>query len=771
MCSLRSVACAAGAVAILAFAPCAARAQDPRAFQVAPPPSWVERVEPDLAFAPPVSAARDGVVELLSDRQVRVGGRSVARYHHRARRIVAAAGVSAASELRFDWDPPHQRLLLHHVRILRGGRAEDGLRPAEIRVIQQETELAQRVYQGTLTAVAFLRDVRVGDVIDFAFTIEGENPVLGERYSETFALGGDEPNHHLRVRLLTPSDRRVLDVPRAIVMRPEERLRGAVREQIWDRHDTPGLAREDRVPRWHAPLARVEITEHRGWADVVAWALPLYAAPTALAPEVAAQVEAIARAAPDDERRLLGALRFVQDEIRYLAISLGRGSHQPQPPADVIARRFGDCKGKTLLLVTLLRALGIRAHAALVNADVGRALDERSPSPLAFNHVIVRAELGGRTHWLDPTYRGQRGGLDVMESPDYERALVIAPDTRELAVIPTPVVTQPQIEQAEEITATVPGQPASLVITTTYRGSAADAAREDLGGVDRAELARRLLNRQALLEPSIVEAAPPVITDEPERGLFIIVESYRAPGFWEAEGKTYSARNIIGELATPIIARRSMPLAVRHPRLLVHERRITMPGLDPIDPGPLDIGDEAVSLHCERTVAAGAITARCRYQTKVDFVPAARVADHLRVVERMREALFYSTSLRQPRPAEPDEPWWLWAGILGLPVLGIALLLGGPKLLRIRWIMRKRAFSRKLALDAGEAPQTAITVDSRADAERLAQRARCPGCASRLDGAALDVSELALGERRITVVRATCGACRETRRLFFAVRG
>jgi transglutaminase-like putative cysteine protease len=101
----------------------------------------------------------------------------------------------------------------------------------------------------------------------------------------------------------------------------------------------------------------------------------------------------------------------VQDEVRYLGIELGTYSHTPTGPSKVFERRFGDCKDKTLLLATVLNELGIDARPALVNTDARRALDGWQPSPYAFDHVIVRAELGGKTYWLDPTTPYQRGTL------------------------------------------------------------------------------------------------------------------------------------------------------------------------------------------------------------------------------------------------------------------------------------------------------------------------------------------------------------------------
>jgi transglutaminase-like putative cysteine protease len=47
------------------------------------------------------------------------------------------------------------------------------------------------------------------------------------------------------------------------------------------------------------------------------------------------------------ERRALAAIRFVQDESRYLGIEVEEGTLRPDAPDAVLRRRFGDCKDKT----------------------------------------------------------------------------------------------------------------------------------------------------------------------------------------------------------------------------------------------------------------------------------------------------------------------------------------------------------------------------------------------------------------------------------------
>ena len=94
---------------------------------------------------------------------------------------------------------------------------------------------------------------------------------------------------------------------------------------------------------------------------------------------------------------------WVQSNIRYVAFESGIGRHRPDTPAEVIRKRYGDCKGVALLLKTLLVAQGIDARLVFLGTDdVGCRISE-IPSLASMNHVICAADIDGCTYYLDAT--------------------------------------------------------------------------------------------------------------------------------------------------------------------------------------------------------------------------------------------------------------------------------------------------------------------------------------------------------------------------------
>ena len=115
--------------------------------------------------------------------------------------------------------------------------------------------------------------------------------------------------------------------------------------------------RVDAQDKTHYPS--VEWGEFKDWQAVARWAAPYYRLPAQLSPALQVEVDRIAKAHASPEERLLAALQFVQREIRYMGVEIGPGSHAPSAPQKVLERRFGDCKDKSLLTMTLLQSLGI----------------------------------------------------------------------------------------------------------------------------------------------------------------------------------------------------------------------------------------------------------------------------------------------------------------------------------------------------------------------------------------------------------------------------
>ena len=667
---------------------------------------------------------------MLDDHQTRVSEKSVDRYYHHVQRIETAAGLSDLSQLKFYFEPSYQQLTIHFIRIQRGTALIDALRPSEIKVIQQEEELSQQLYNGTLATLVFLNDLRVGDVVDYSYTISGENPVLNGHFADTFYLADSQPIQHLSYRLIWPS-RRSLAIRNAnIEITPEVHEVENDSEYVWKKDNVKAISVEDATPDWYDPYPTVNLSEFQSWQDVTRWALPLYGATNLEAPELTAKIESWEADFASPDQRAVAALRFVQDEIRYLGIELGRYSHQPTLPGKVFARRFGDCKDKSLLLTSILKAMDIDAAPALVNSTAARSLDNRQPSPFAFDHVIVQAKIGGKTYWLDPTISYQRGGLDKYYDPPYERALALRAETTGLEKIPLPVTGSGSIIVNERYDSPNGPGPISLVVHTTFLGADADNMRSYLAGTSLAELNKTYLNFYASSNPSIKATGLPKVEDDQVSNTVVVIETYAIDEFWRDDQHSFLADKIRSEIDKPDVAQRSMPLKMRYPLSIIQTIEINLSESYQVTPDRGTFSDDAVRFEYAYSVEGNVIKLEYSLKTFADSIPVENVQRHLLVLDRIRDyvgfeltkgsgpVMGYSSEGSTPSARASD-------ALVGLVVL--LILVGLAIFVIYRRFKRRRPtqFGAGLKAKLGSTPETAIQLTGQGDIDSVLCNFKC----------------------------------------------
>ncbi len=608
---------------------------------IRPAPSWVDRIAADTNTTVPNNDIRYGIFTLLDDHQVRVTD-TVVDYQRKVRRVLTSGGVQNASELSIDFDPSYQNVIVHHVELLRGGKRIDELPHAGIRVIDKEDESADRIYDGTRSALIILSDVRPGDIIDYDFSREGANPILGGKYADTFDLTTSTPTHVVRHRLLWPASRTL----HYRNFEPRIETRGDERVYVWEQHDIPPIDVEDHLPDWFDPYTHVQLSEFASWTDVGQWATAMFQLDDASRAAVHRLAQTIRASNPRDP--ITAAIRFVQDDIRYLGIEMGRNSHEPHQPAEVLEQRWGDCKDKSFLLSALLRELGVEAYPALVSTRLHHELDSQLPSPFLFDHVITQVIAKGRTRWIDGTLSDQGGTLETIDTPSDERALVVRDGVHALTNIDIDPHATTRIEQIYTVRDYV--SPVTLEVVTEYRGGDADAFRASLVSDSISDIARDRLNRYAADHPKIDAMGLPQITDDRDRNVITMRERYRIRELWKNGEWSYTARAIAAHLQLPERRIRTMPLAFDYPLDVTERVTLRLPDHLAIDEDHDEVETSAFRFTSKVKSDGNAIIALYHLVALRDGVPAAAVADHLIKLNDVNDSLALSIDPQRDAP-------------------------------------------------------------------------------------------------------------------------
>ena len=400
-------------------------------------PTWAQPLSPDAALTAALPKAP--LQFLLIDLQTRVGPGEETQYRHVVRQVNDAAGLQTGAQIQIEFDPSYQSLLLHRLEIQRGNARIDKLDRRKVQVLQRESQLERQMVDGRRTASIVLDDVRVGDRIEYAYSLRGANPVFEGRFVDTdWSVDPKGPAALFRYRLLAPQAREIH--LRADPSRHEvtSQVSAGWRETLVRRTGAPQFQYDAYAPASVYQVDAVQASEFADWADVARWAArvfaPAQAAPT---PAVQAQADALRQAAGEDPaERLRRTLDFVQAEVRYFGTEIGANTHRPAEPDKVLKQRFGDCKDKATLLAALLKAQGLSATPVLVSTGFRGDVEGMLPSPLAFNHVIAQVQLAGQTWWLDGTRAQQTGPLAERQSLGLGRGLLADASATALSALP-----------------------------------------------------------------------------------------------------------------------------------------------------------------------------------------------------------------------------------------------------------------------------------------------------------------------------------------------
>jgi tetratricopeptide (TPR) repeat protein len=556
-------------------------------------PAWASetpRYEPAPAWVLPAPAIKQGAglpVFALLDQQTRIADGVVWSYRELGTRAISADALARMGTITLNWQPFHGDLIVHRVDIVRDGKHIDVLKSGQkFNVIRRELGLEALEMNGILTATLQVEGLRVGDVLDIAYSEQVKDPALkGGVQANALVLPEPIKVDFARARLMWPTGAKILWKGGLTGLKATESEAAG-----WHEVDfampapKPPEAPVD-APKRYQPFPLIEASSFDGWPAVSAVFAPLYQTKGLIAPgsALAQEVAKIRAAESDPKRRAAAALSLVQDRIRYFADGMNGGNYVPQAPERTWSAGYGDCKAKTLLLLAMLHALDIEAEPVLANIGLGDLVEVRLSSPEAFNHVFVHAKVAGEDLWLDGTGRGARLE-DLDDPPPFRSVLPVRDGGAVLLQLPTKAPARPtRITTIDIDDSAALGVGAPFTATVVMHGAAADALRSVVSQLDNEKLltvAQSMLGGAA--GPNEILATQKFDFDSQAGTVTISVTGIARPG-WRRQDHAYrlrppttlSAFNLRSDRARP--AWKDIPVALGAPDHAVVITRIRLP--------------------------------------------------------------------------------------------------------------------------------------------------------------------------------------------------
>lgn len=351
-------------------------------------PAWLQQA---AAQSLPAYPADTNAVILYDEQIITVHDNGeIVTTRRRAYKILTAKGADQVKILRVPFDPETKISGLHAWGLPSGGGKEFEAKDKDA----AEVAITENFYDEERDKILEIPGAVPGNVIGYEIE-QKERPYI---FSETWWAQHRYPVVRARLSLELPPGWEY-DAKWVNYAGQAPAAQGTA---TWEVQNLPGIESEEDMPPWHAIAARLLLNlypakdelkarAHGSWNRIGAWYTTLTNGRLDTSPDITAKVAALTQEAPDPVSKIRRITKYVQQDVRYVAIEIGIGGYQPHPASQVFTNKYGDCKDKATLLIAMLKQAGIDAYYLLVDTERGVVMPD-VPSA-EFNHMTVAIKL------------------------------------------------------------------------------------------------------------------------------------------------------------------------------------------------------------------------------------------------------------------------------------------------------------------------------------------------------------------------------------------
>lgn len=310
------------------------------------------------------------------------------------------------SGIRIPYTDGADDVTIHHARTLK---------PDGTQVELEEREIVRGITPSSFTDAGLHVDTRLmyfelpkisdGCIIDYAYSTRNpRNAMKGEFWRQVY-FQIDVPVQHYRLTThipkKTPLLYRVIGPP----IEPIVTENNYTRTYTFEAKDVPALRREPLMPAISDFAYNISLSSIDSWDKLITWYATLIREQDRVTKEIEEKTKEILTGALSRQEKIKRLYEFVATNIQYAGDERGIWGIKPYPAAKVLEGEWGDCKGKSTLLSTMLRVAGIDSYPVLISAGKPSRIVPEVPSLAYFNHMILAVD-GGKGKdliWLDPT--------------------------------------------------------------------------------------------------------------------------------------------------------------------------------------------------------------------------------------------------------------------------------------------------------------------------------------------------------------------------------
>lgn len=317
-----------------------------------------------------------------------------------------------------DYNPDYEYIEIKSAKtVYRDGQEFDAFNVKDYSLINENEKL---YYKYNRKMVSFPK-IKKDSVIVFQYALWSKNKTTFNKsyFSDTVLSAHFYPLLNKEYIVILPKNLNLLYTYRHMKRKPKLSVKTVKKKKVYHwKFSKPALLEyEQPMPPVEDISPMLMVSTFSKWDEIGEWIWKLSEEGLSINKDMQNFVHNIKNKYTKQEDQIETLYNFVRDKIRYVGIEYGLGSIKPRNAISVWSSRYGDCKDKSLLLVTLLKELNIKAYMGLVRTLDRGEENFKLPYLGAFNHAICVIPLKKKNLFLD----GTANYFNIDEFPSFDR--------------------------------------------------------------------------------------------------------------------------------------------------------------------------------------------------------------------------------------------------------------------------------------------------------------------------------------------------------------
>lgn len=306
----------------------------------------------------------------------------------------------------------------------------------------------ENFYQDRKDLLFSLPNVRKGSVIEFQYRYTDTKKIVPNEWFDSFSMNwweGRAAGQGMRSDAIANTELSITAPKKLTIFSNDlsnvnitqtRQEKNDMQILTWKGKKLPKVVLQDSMPRDEHRSTQLRASTMGSWQQIAKWANQLSTPHAITDANLDKLINDISKKSITPDEKVKAVYQTLQEKVRYVFAHVGRGGYEPHNAFEVLTNGYGDCKDQTILAVTMLRKLGLKADPALVITRA-RGIPEMNITSVSFDHMIVHipAQTGLAEIWMDTS--GDKGlfpGFSI--GLEGQPSLIVNDATQNVVTIP-----------------------------------------------------------------------------------------------------------------------------------------------------------------------------------------------------------------------------------------------------------------------------------------------------------------------------------------------